>query len=65
MFRYSPREGTKAYKIKDDVPEEEKIHRLNEIINLQNKISTEENKKEIGRTIEVLVENPSKKNPQE
>jgi len=63
MFRYSPREGTKAFKDIDDVPEEEKIRRLNEIIHRQNKISKEENQKDIGKIFEVLVEKPSKKNP--
>jgi len=63
MFRYSPREGTKAFKDIDDVPEDEKIRRLNEIIHLQNKISKEENQKEIGKEVEVLVEKCGKKNP--
>ena len=65
MFRYSPREGTKAFSENDDVLEEEKIRRLNEIIDLQNKISLEENQKDIGLEFEILVENPSKKNPKE
>ena len=65
MFRYSPREGTKAFSEKDDVPEAEKIRRLNEIIDLQNKISLEENQKDIAQQFEILVENPSKKNPNE
>ena len=65
MFRYSPREGTKAYKMDDDVPEETKIRRLNEIIALQHEVSNDKNKKEIGRVHNVLVEGPSKKNPDE
>ncbi|MDR0927481.1 MAG: tRNA (N6-isopentenyl adenosine(37)-C2)-methylthiotransferase MiaB [Ignavibacteria bacterium] len=65
MFRYSPREGTKSYKENDSVPEEEKIRRLNEIIQLQNRISGELNQQDIGKTFEVLVETPSKKNPSE
>lgn len=65
MFKYSPREGTKAFKMRDDVPEELKVHRLNEIIDLQNKISRDNNKSEIGRTYEVLVEKTSKKKPNE
>ncbi len=65
MFKYSPREGTKAYKMIDDIPEEVKVQRLNEIIELQNKISKEKNKLEIGKIYEVLVEKPSKKKPQE
>lgn len=61
MFRYSPREGTKAWDMPDDVPEEEKIRRLNEIITLQQKISKEKNKSECGRVHRVLVEGESKR----
>jgi len=61
MFRYSPREHTKAYKMPDDVPEKEKIRRLNEIIDLQNKISREINQTEHNKIHEVLAEGPSKK----
>lgn len=65
MFKYSPREGTKAFKMEDDIPEEEKLRRLNEIIELQNKHSKELNEKEIGKTFEVLAEGPSKKRKSE
>lgn len=65
MFKYSPREGTRAFDEPDDVPEETKIRRLNEIINLQNAISKELNQLEKGRVLEVLVEAPSKKKQQE
>lgn len=65
MFKYSPREGTKAYKLNDDIPEEVKINRLNEIIEIQNQISKENNQTEIGKIREVLVEKPSKKKPNE
>ena len=61
MFRYSPREHTKAYKMPDDVPEKEKIRRLNEIIDLQNKISKEINETEHNKIHEVLAEGQSKK----
>lgn len=61
MFKYSPREGTKAFKIEDDIPEEVKMKRLNEIIDLQNLIAKEKNEEEIGKNFEVLVEGPSKK----
>lgn len=61
MFKYSPREGTKAFKIEDDIPEEIKMKRLNEIIDLQNLIAKEKNEDEIGKDFEVLVEGPSKK----
>jgi len=65
MFIYSPRERTSAYKMHDDVPEDEKKRRLSEIIELQNQISREINLSEHGKTHEVLVEGPSKKNPNE
>jgi tRNA-2-methylthio-N6-dimethylallyladenosine synthase len=65
MFKYSPREGTKAYDFPDDVPEEEKLRRLNEIIELQNNIAKEKNKSEIGKIHEVLAESPSKRNKSE
>jgi tRNA-2-methylthio-N6-dimethylallyladenosine synthase len=65
MFKYSPRENTKAFKMEDDIPEEEKLRRLNEIIHLQGSISKELNKKEIGKIHEVLVDGISKKNKEE
>jgi len=61
MFKYSPRENTKAWKMGDDVPDHVKSQRLDEIIQLQNRISWEINQTEIGRTVEVLVEGPSKR----
>ncbi len=61
MFNYSPREGTKAYKMKDDVPPEVKSRRLTEIIDLQQKISAEINAEMIGKEEVVLVEGYSKK----
>ncbi len=61
MFKYSPREGTKAYNMKDDVPEDEKLKRLNEIIDLQQTISYEINQELIGKQETVLVEGFSKK----
>ena len=66
MFKYSERKGTYASKfLKDDVPEEIKVRRLNEIIALQNKLSLESNRKCIGRTFEVLVEGVSKRSREE
>jgi tRNA-2-methylthio-N6-dimethylallyladenosine synthase len=59
MFKYSPRENTKAWDMGDDVPEEIKKERLNEIIALQEDISLEQNTKMIGETVEVLVERDS------
>lgn len=66
MFKYSERPGTYAAKnLDDDVPEEEKGRRLQEIINLQLEISLENNKNDIGKVFEVLVEGTSKKSDQE
>lgn len=62
MFKYSERPGTFAQKhLPDNVPEEEKVRRLNEIIALQNQLSLESNLREIGKTVEVLVEGFSKR----
>ncbi len=62
MFKYSERPGTKASRhMKDDVPDEVKTRRLNEIIALQNELSAVSKKADIGRTLEVLVEGPAKK----
>ncbi len=62
MFKYSERPGTYASKnLPDDVPEEIKIRRLNEIIDLQNKLSADSNRSDIGKTFEVLVEGVSKR----
>jgi tRNA-2-methylthio-N6-dimethylallyladenosine synthase len=61
MFKYSPREGTKAFRMKDDVPEEIKAKRLQEIINLQQQLSFELNQELIGKEEVVLVEGFSKK----
>ncbi len=60
-FRYSPRENTKAWHLGDDVPEEIKIDRLNEIIEAQRAVSYRRNREMIGQTVEVLVEGESKK----
>jgi len=62
MFQYSERPGTMAAeRFPDDVSPETKARRLNEIIELQTKLSMESNKKDIGRKFEVLVEGFSKK----
>ena len=62
MFKYSERPGTYASKhLPDDVPEETKIRRLNEMIALQNELSAESYRKDIGKTFEVLVEGFSKR----
>ena len=62
LFKYSERPGTYASKhLEDNVPEEVKVRRLNEIIALQNRLSAESNQRCIGKTYEVLVEGVSKR----
>ncbi len=66
MFKYSERPGTYAAKhLEDNVPEEVKGRRLQEIIDLQNQLSFESNQRDIGQTFEVLVEGTSKKSKEE
>ena len=66
MFKYSERPGTYASKyLPDDVPEEIKIRRLNEMIELQNQLSAESNAKDVGKTFEVLVEGVSKRSKEQ
>ena len=63
MFKYSERPGTFASRhYPDDIPEEVKLRRLNEIINLQQSLSHESNKRDVGKRFEILVEGESKKN---
>jgi tRNA-2-methylthio-N6-dimethylallyladenosine synthase len=62
MFKYSERPGTFASKhLEDNVPEDVKIRRLNEIIALQNRLSAEANQRCVGKVYEVLVEGVSKR----
>ena len=62
MFKYSERPGTYAAKhLPDNVPEEVKIERLNELIKLQTEVSAEQNRLDVGKTFEVLVEGFSKR----
>lgn len=62
MFKYSERPGTFASRhLADDVPEEEKIRRLNEMIALQNQLSLESNQRDKGKEFEVLIEGYSKR----
>ena len=64
MFQYSERPGTlAALKYPDDIPAEEKTRRLNEIIALQNELSLESNRRDVGKTFKVLVEGPSRRDP--
>lgn len=66
MFKYSERPGTyAAKKLADDISEEVKIERLQEIINLQNELSLESNKRDVGKTFEVLVEGFSKRSKEQ
>jgi tRNA-2-methylthio-N6-dimethylallyladenosine synthase len=61
IFKYSARPGTKAAEqYEDDVPEEVKRRRNNELLVIQNAISHQENRPLVGRTVEILVEGPSK-----
>ena len=62
MFKYSERPGTFASRhYPDDIPEEVKLRRLNEIISLQQRLSHESNKRDVGKRFEILVEGESKK----
>ena len=66
MFKYSERPGTYASKhLPDDVPEEVKIRRLNELIALQTEISAQQNKKDEGKAFDVLIEGFSKRSRQQ
>jgi tRNA-2-methylthio-N6-dimethylallyladenosine synthase len=61
IFKYSPRPGTKADELfPDDVPEETKKRRNNDLLAIQNQISLADHRRRIGSTVEVLVEGPSK-----
>ncbi len=66
MFKYSERPGTYAQKhLPDNISEEEKVRRLNEIIALQSELSLASNRREVGKTVEVLVEGYSKRSHEE
>lgn len=66
MFKYSERPGTYASKhLPDDIAEDEKIRRLNELIALQNDLSARSYKRDIGKTYEVLVEGVSKRSKEQ
>ncbi|MCL2295027.1 MAG: tRNA (N6-isopentenyl adenosine(37)-C2)-methylthiotransferase MiaB [Spirochaetes bacterium] len=64
-YYYNPREGTNAFNFGDDIPKEEKIKRLSEVIKLQRKISIMKKKEKIGTTFKVLAEGFSKNNTTE
>ena len=66
MFKYSERPGTFASRhLPDDVPEEVKLRRLNELIALQNELSAESNRRCVGREFEILVEGRSKRSAEQ
>jgi tRNA-2-methylthio-N6-dimethylallyladenosine synthase len=61
IFKYSPRPGTKGAELfEDDVPEESKKRRNNDLLAIQNKVSLTDHLRYVGKTVEVLVEGPSK-----
>jgi tRNA-2-methylthio-N6-dimethylallyladenosine synthase len=61
LFKYSRREGTRAFRWDDDVPEDEKARRLERLIALQEGVSAARNRAQVGRDVEVLVEGPAKR----
>ena len=62
IFKYSPRPGTISYyKYDDDVPDDEKQRRLEHLLDLQKRITDEENRRRVGETLEVLAEGPAKR----
>ena len=63
LFKYSPREGTPAAKMLDQVPMRVKEERHAELMRVVNELSTEIFRQMIGKTVEVLVEGPSRRNP--
>src|SRR5438132_1407414 len=61
IFKYSPRPGTKGHELyEDDVPEEVKKRRNNDLLAIQNQVSLQDHRRKIGEMVEVLVEGPSK-----
>ncbi len=63
MFIYSPRYGTPATRLKEQVPEEVKRERIHRLIQVQNEISLKKNREWVGRTVEVLVDGESRHDP--
>ncbi|MCD6397217.1 MAG: tRNA (N6-isopentenyl adenosine(37)-C2)-methylthiotransferase MiaB [Spirochaetaceae bacterium] len=64
-YYYNPREGTKAFEFTDGIEKKEKLKRLNEIIELQRKISHELKTERVGQIVKILVESVSRKNSEE
>ena len=65
MYHFNPREGTRAYSLLGQVPEPVRKERLARVIDLQMRISSEEMQKRIGKSVDILVESPSRNNPDE
>ncbi len=65
MYKYSPREGTPAFRLDDVIPEEEKSRRLQELIDRQRRIGREILEEQVGRRAQILIEGPSKRNSDE
>ena len=66
MFKYSERPGTYAFRnLEDDIPEDTKIRRLNEMIALQNELSLKANEAWVGREADILLEGVSKRSREE
>lgn len=63
MFKYSPRSGTVASRLKEEVSEEEKVRRLNEVIAIQNSIIDQKKRDLVGKMVEVLIEGESSRHP--
>ncbi len=63
VFKYSPRTGTPAFRLRDDVPEAVKRERHERLLEVQERISFDKNRERIGQVVEVLAEGPSKKDP--
>jgi tRNA-2-methylthio-N6-dimethylallyladenosine synthase len=61
LFKYSPREGTRAFRFDDSVPEEDKSQRLERLIALQEATSAEINRVLLGSEVEVLVDGPARR----
>lgn len=64
MFVYSPRPGTPAATMPDQVPHEVKVARMTQMVELQNTLSTEKNTEQLGTVFEVMVEGPSERDPE-
>ena len=63
IFKYSPRPGTRAEKMADDVPDAEKARRNHELLRIQEQISREENARKIGATVEIMADGVSPNDP--